>query len=375
MILKSIGLMSGTSMDGIDAVLMETDGKYDIKSKTNLSLVYEPEFQLELRRAEAVSRQAKANQAPLETIIKSTKLHAKIVKDLLKQVNLSPEDIDVIGYHGQALYHNPSEGITIQMGDGQLLANLTEIKVVNNFRIDEVRNGGKGAPLAPLYHQALAIRDIYFPVAVVNCGGIANISIINGADESQVIGFDTGPGNVLIDRYIRNKTNNKEFMDLDGKYGLKGLVDQKILEKMVDSLKPYLTKAAPKSLDPGDLQLIPELDNLNINDACAILEAFTAFCIVNSIAQEDIPSKWILAGGGWNNPVITKFLKQYLNQRLKNVEVKIANEIGWDNVYMEAEIFAYLAVRSLYKLPISLPSVTGARRASYGGEIYVPNAI
>ncbi len=375
MILKSIGLMSGTSMDGIDAVLMETDGKYIISSKAALSLAYEPKFQLELRQAEVASRKAKNNAASLDIIIKSTELHAKLVKDLLKKANLSPKDIDVIGYHGQALYHNPSEVITIQIGDGQLLANLTGIKVVNNFRIDDVRNGGQGAPLAPLYHQSLAIRDTYFPVAVVNCGGIANISIINGADESQVIGFDTGPGNVLIDRYIRNKTNNKEFMDLDGQYGLKGLVNQQVLEKLLDSLKPYLTKAAPKSLDPGDLQLIPELDDLSINDVCATLEAFTAFCIVNSVAQKDMPSKWILAGGGWNNPVITKFLKQYLDQKLENVEVKRANEIGWDNVYMEAEIFAYLAVRSLYKLPISLPSVTGARVASKGGELYLPNAI
>ena len=144
---------------------------------------------------------------------------------------------------------------------------------------------------------------------------------------------------------------------------------------MLDSLKPYLTKEAPKSLDPGDLQLISELDDLNINDACATLEAFTAFCIVDSVAKENMPSKWILAGGGWNNPVITKFLKQYLKQKLENIEVKRANEIGWDNVYMEAEIFAYLAVRCLAKLPISLPSVTGAKIASFGGELYIPNKI
>lgn len=375
MILKSIGLMSGTSMDGIDAVIMDTNGKDIIIPKETLSLNYKDDFKLKLRQAEFKSKIAKKNKASLDTIIESTKLHASIINDLLEKAKLKAKDIDVIGYHGQALYHNPSEGISIQMGDSQLLADLTGIKVVNDFRIDDIKNGGQGAPLAPLYHQALAIKDSYFPVAIVNCGGISNISIVNGPTPKEVIGFDTGPGNVLIDRYIREKTNNKEFMDLDGKYGCNGSVNQIILQKLFDNLGPYFNKQSPKSLDSGDLQLIDELNDLSIEDACTTLEAFTAYCIANSLPKKDMPNKWILAGGGWNNPVILKYLKLYLKEYLGSVDVKIANEISWDNIYMEAEIFAYLAVRSLYKLPISLPSVTGAKKPSLGGTVYVPKAL
>ncbi len=369
MILKSIGLMSGTSMDGIDAVLMETDGKKIIKPKVTASISYDDEFKLKLREAELAVRDAKKNIASLEVINKSTEFHAIIVKELLKKANLLPKDIDVIGYHGQTLYHNPAEGITIQIGDGQLLADLTGIKVVNDFRSDDIRNGGQGAPLAPLYHHALALRDSYFPVVVVNCGGISNITIINGGSENQVMGFDTGPGNVLIDRYIREKTNNQEFMDLDGKYGSKGVVDQVILDKMITFIQSYLESKASKSLDSGEFHLIEELDVLSIYDGCATLEALTAKCITDNVDM-NAPRKWVLAGGGWNNSVILKFLKQYLNDKFGVVDIKLASEIGWDSVYMEAEIFAYLAVRSLYGLSVTIPNVTGARVASYGGSLY-----
>ena len=370
MILKSIGLMSGTSMDGIEAVLMETDGQGTINSIVTASLAYSVEFILSLRTEELLVRKAKNNIASLDVIKRSTELHAELVSILLKKANLIPSDIDIIGYHGQALYHNPAEGITIQIGDGQLLADLTGIAVINDFRSNDIANGGQGAPLAPLYHQALAIKSSYFPVAVVNCGGIANISIVYGPD--KVEGFDTGPGNVLIDRYIRHKTNNAELMDFNGKYGFNGVVNQKILEKLAERLSSYLNKKPPKSLDPGDLDLIEELDTLSINDACATLENFTAKCIVESVSN--LPSKWVLAGGGWNNPVITKYLKQYLAEKIDHPDIKIAQEINWDGVHMEAEIFAFLAVRSLHKLPITLPSTTGAKTPTFGGHAYLPSA-
>ena len=370
MIIKSIGLMSGTSMDGIDATLMETDGRQIINPIVSCSLSYSAEFKLLLREAELEVRQAKSNVSSPEVIKKSTELHAEIVLNLLKKANLSPEEVDIIGYHGQSLYHNPAEGITIQIGDGQLLSNLTGIKVINDFRSQDIANGGQGAPLAPLYHQALAAKLNLFPLAIVNCGGIANISIINGPEESQVIGFDTGPGNVLIDRYIRNKTSNKEFMDLDGKYGSKGVVSKEILQKLMSQMSGYLSKPAPKSLDPSDFYLIDELDDLNFNDACATLEAFTALSIVSSL--KDLPKKWVLAGGGWNNPVIVKYLKEYLAERLGSFEMLLAKEVGIDGTYLEAEIFAYLAARSYFKLPISFPMVTGCRAPSLGGNLYLP---
>ncbi|MEK6734768.1 MAG: anhydro-N-acetylmuramic acid kinase [Pseudomonadota bacterium] len=365
MILKSIGLMSGTSMDGIDAALIETDGHGIINHIASYSLSYSDEFKLQLRDAELKVRKAKSNIASLEIVKESTELHFEAVKQLLKKANLQPNEIDLIGYHGQSLYHNPAEKITIQIGDGQLLANLTGIKVVNDFRSEDIKNGGQGAPLAPIYHRALAIKHKLYPVAFVNCGGIANISVIPDEDINKVYGYDTGPGNVLIDRYIRDKTNNEEFMDLDGKYGLQGAVNQAVLKKLIDSIKTYLTKSPPKSLDPGDLHLIKELNKLSFNDACATLESFTAYCIVNSFCGE-LPSKWILAGGGWNNPVITKYLKEFLLEKNQDIQVYKAEDIGLDGTYIEAEIFAYLAVRSYKELSITIPSVTGASKASYG---------
>ncbi len=370
--LLCIGLMSGTSMDGIDAALMETDGKQHINPKVTLSLSYAADFKLRLREAESLVRTHKKNIASKELVQESTRLHAELVHLLIKKAGLDPSDVDLIGYHGQALYHNPQEGISIQIGDGQLLSNLTKIKVINDFRSEDIANGGQGAPLAPLYHQALVTKLNYFPVAIVNCGGIANISLIEGPNSAQVIGFDTGPGNVLIDRYIRIKTYNQEFFDQDGKYGLRGQVSKSVLKKLIESVEPYMAKSYPKSLDPGDLNLVEEIDNLSIYDACATLENFTAYCIVNSLKLEMIPRKWVLAGGGWKNPVIRKYLEQYLAKKIDPV-IKTASEIGLDSEYMEAEIFAYLAARSFYKLPISIKSVTGARIPSMGGKLYKPS--
>ncbi len=370
MVLKCIGLMSGTSMDGIDASLIQTDGKKIILPKANYSLTYDAEFKKALREAELDSRKAKKNKASLEVVKKSTELHAEAVNNLLQEVNLQPKDVDLIGYHGQSLYHNPLEKITIQIGDGQLLANLTGIKVINDFRINDIISGGQGAPLAPLYHQALASKLNIFPIAFLNCGGIANVSLITGLDENQVTGFDTGPGNVLIDRYVRNKTLNKEFMDLDGKYGLKGQLNQVILDKLIEQLSEYMSKPVPKSLDPGDFYLPSEIESLSIHDACATLEAFTALSIVKSF-KDILPKKWVLAGGGWSNPAILKYLKIYLSERLEDFELNLASELGFSTTYMEAELFAYLAARSFCKLPISYPSVTGCKEPTLGGKLYL----
>lgn len=367
--LKTIGLMSGTSMDGIDAALLLTDGKSEIHPLAYSSLSYDKEFKQNLRNNEAECRKTQKNVASSELIMQSTKLHAKIVEKLLKTQNLSTQDIDLIGYHGQSLYHNPKEKITVQIGDGQLLANLTKIKVINDFRTEDIMNGGQGAPLAPIYHQALASK-LTLPIAFVNCGGIANISLIKGLDANQVIGFDTGPGNALIDLYIRNKTNNSEFMDIDGKYGKKGKINTEIFEKLTAQLANFIALAAPKSLDPSNFYLPKEIEELNIYDACRTLEAFTAYCIVNSLT--DLPKKWILAGGGWNNPVIVEYLHKYLAEKLDNFEIKNANELGFSSTYMEAELFAYLAARSFYKLPISFPSITGCTNPTLGGKLYIP---
>lgn len=421
----SIGLMSGTSMDGIDAALIKTDGLHHIEEIADISLPYDALFRILLKAAEYAVREAHG-QFPTENgfyerslpaflqhelqlnaqdtvekmkalsqyfhghdnlpitfqqiVQRSTELHAETVNQLLKKVQLTSHDIDVIGYHGQTLFHRPSAKLTIQVGDGNWLAEKIGITVVNDFRRQDVLNGGQGAPFAPLYHQALAARDANIPVVLVNCGGIANVSVITGSDPNHVLGFDTGPGNVLIDRYIRQKTHGRELMDTDGHYGLQGNVNESVLtllysHSLTSNVMGYFSLTPPKSLDVADFQLIPELDNLSLADACATLEAFTADTIAQSTQffNTAVPDTWVLVGGGWHNPVIRRELMARLNRRLgKVMNVITAAEIGWNASAMEAQIFAYLAVRSLKNLPISFPNITCVTTPLCGGYSHVP---
>lgn len=409
----SIGLMSGTSMDGIEAALIETDGTPNLlRPLGHISMPYSPRFKVLLKAAEYAVKKCKGDlesakayytdaikdylknelgiletqstSISLEDVIQhSTELHGIAVKKLLNQENLSPSQIDVVGYHGQTLYHHPEEKISIIVGNGQQLANDLGITVVNDFRSQDIAAGGQGAPFAPLYHYALAVRDDKVPIAVVNCGGISNISLILNKNEEAVIGFDTGPGNALIDRLVRQRTQGQENMDTDGHYGKQGRVDKTILDALIQKSivklnQNYLLKPPPKSLDYGDMVLIPELNNLSIEDACATLETFTAETIVNSldllaIEPIDYPKQWILAGGGWHNPVIVQALKTCLQQKIgKHVQILTADEMGWNSQAMEAQIFAYFAVRSLKNLPLSVPGTTGVPKPLSGGRVYSP---
>jgi anhydro-N-acetylmuramic acid kinase len=347
----SIGLMSGTSMDGIDAALIRTDGQFQVEELGNIFIDYTQEFHQLLKGAEYLVRHFHGemhqahrtnflkyfreylssvihlSEAEIEKVVKkatlylhqdeqasitladiiehSTRLHAQAVSKLLQQVALKPGGVDVIGYHGQTLYHAPGQQITIQVGDGALLANQTGIAVICDFRIQDVKMGGQGAPLAPLYHQALAVRDNIYPLVVVNCGGLANITIIKGKEFANLLAFDTGPGNGLIDLFVKQKTNFSENMDYNGQYGNSGKVHDDILEKLYKHSiqiegRNYFEMSPPKSLDVNDLKMIPELDGIDINDGCATLEAFTADSIVKGFdfVSNFQPKRWVLAGGG-----------------------------------------------------------------------------
>lgn len=410
--------MSGTSMDGIEAALLETDGTPGVvKMLGHVSLSYDPEFRISLKSAEQAVKECRGNLAEAriyyaevvdnylkkayiidghknhsvmsfdEVIEHSTKLHAIAVKNLLKAQKIEPHQIDVVGYHGQTLFHNPAQKISVIVGDGQQLANDLGIKVVNDFRSRDIEAGGQGAPFAPLYHYALAVRDNKLPIAVVNCGGISNISLILNNDEESIIGFDTGPGNALIDRLVRRRTEGRENMDKDGQYGKQGRVDPKILallseKAIIKSGRNYLQQIPPKSLDYNDMTLIPELDALSLEDACATLEAFTAETIVNSLdllgsmkldRPLALPKLWVLAGGGWCNPVIVQELRNRLWAKFgRTIKIVTADEIGWSSQAMEAQIFAYFAVRSLQNKPLSMPRTTGVPKPISGGTLYLP---
>lgn len=418
-----VGLMSGTSMDGIDAAVIKTDGHMYIEEIGYISVAYHPYIQQLLKAAEALVRQYQGTleqvikvdfevtlnqylqktlnlsevdviihihaikkylgikKVSFETVIQlSTNLHSETVVEVLKKCHLKPHQIYTIGYHGQTLYHNPKQKITMQIGDGQQLASSTGIEVVSDFRAKDVQAGGQGAPFAPLYHQALAVRDGKIPLAVLNCGGISNITVIKDANPESLVGFDPGPGNGLIDQFVRLRTQGKDAMDMDGKYGCHGKVDPIVLEALRQKAvwengQNYLSKIPPKSLDVGDLHLVPELDQLSLEDGCATLEAFTADAIVQSLdfMQPPYPKHWILAGGGWYNPAIKQELMRRLKDRIgQDADIKTADEAGWNSRALEAQIFAYLAVRHLKGLPTSYPGTTGVSVPIVGGQSFKP---
>lgn len=427
--------MSGTSMDGIDAALLQTDGSaLQIEELGSTTFSYQPLFKILLKSVEyAIKKYAgdlaqakihypttlkeflqlelKVAQADIDNkiselsiycaeithksdlatasgsffsiddiILHSTQLHCLAVRQLLEQTGFQAAQIDVIGYHGQTMFHQPARKLSLVLGEGQIMADTLGITVVNNFRAHDVAQGGEGAPFAPLFHQALAIRDKKIPMAVVNCGGIANVTFIPSEQESDLIAFDTGPGNGLIDRLIRQRTQGREHMDKNGQYGKKGKVNENVLSRLYEKAVQkagvnYLLQPPPKSLDISDLQFIPELDVLSIEDACVTLEIFTARTIVNSIEwmTGEIPRYWILAGGGWNNPVIYHELKNQLKERLgEKISICTASEGGWNSQALEAQIFAFFAVRSLQNKPLSFPGTTGVIKPLSGGQAYIP---
>lgn len=344
----SLGLMSGTSMDGIDAALIETDGEFHVQSLAHLSLPYK-------------------NLTKQDVLDQTTALHAQLIEKILKKNKIA---VDVIGYHGQTTYHNPAEKKSIQLGDPQHIANQFKIPVVFNFRQNDLHHGGQGAPLAPLYHHALMVRDKLDNLAVVNIGGIANVSLLT---KGKILGgFDTGPGNILIDRCVRKHVSQK--YDHDGQFGLQGKIHLDVIEKLFNETIPLQGKAhsyyvldAPKSLDINDIVYPEILNTLSLYDGCATLAAFTALTIAKSIP--DFIKHVVVSGGGGKNPLILKCLKQYLP---KGCTVKIADDMGWSTTYMEAELMAWLAVRSMKKLPLTIPETTGVEKPMTGGDVFYP---
>lgn len=417
------GLMSGTSMDGIDGALVITDGEGLIKELGNHCIHYDLEMKFLLRcceqscfendgniesarreftgvlrkklsQSETVSESEfnrlyqdlcfyihGARDKPVsfdDVVQKSTDLHASVITHLLKQTGYNSRTVDIVGYHGQTLFHRPLAGVTVQVGNGQSLSDQCGIAVVNQFRTNDVRHGGQGAPFAPLYHKALANQIGLTPVVIANCGGISNVTII-GAQDEELYAYDCGPGCALIDRFVKLKIGRE--MDRDGLYGMEGTVHLEVLESLKRAAirtiggSPYLDRKPPKSLDVNDLTLIPEVEALSLQDGCATLAAFTADCIAESLVSLpiQIPKLWVLAGGGWQNKKVTSELEQRLRNRLgSDVRVQHASQVGWNGQALEAQIFAYLAVRSLRKMSLSLPGTTGVPTPLTGGEIAFP---
>ena len=289
-----------------------------------------------------------------------TLANAVAVRELLTQARLKPADIAVIGFHGQTVLHQPARRRTVQIGLGDVLARLTGIDVVNDFRSADVTAGGQGAPLVPLYHQALArSAGIVEPVALINIGGVSNITWL-GADGS-LLAFDTGPGNALIDDWALAHTG--EPVDRDGALAAAGEVDMDVLEALMDHA--FFDAPPPKSLDRFSFS--PDaVKHLMAPDGAATLTAFTVEAIARGLAHvPGVPSRFIICGGGRHNPVMMSMLSRRLQGG-----VLPAEDLGWRGDDIEAEAFAYLAVRSLRGLPLSLPGTTGVPEPMPGGRLH-----
>lgn len=351
-IYRVIGLMSGTSLDGVDVALLRTDGEAHIEREAFLSLPYDDVLRAEIRACFGKTAEAAAKAEKALTVA-----HAEAVHQLLEREGVQSSAVDLIGFHGQTILHAPERRFTCQIGDGALLASMTGIKVVNDFRTADVKAGGQGAPLVPVYHQALAAK-LEKPVVFLNIGGVANVTYVGG--KGELIAFDTGPGNALIDDWMLQKTGHK--YDPDGKHAISGKVDEALLKKLM--AHPFFSKPVPKSLD-RDAFVSRQWEHLSVADGAATLAAFTALSIVAAARHfPDQPKQWIVSGGGRHN----KFLMGQLQRHL-NVPVRPIDELGMDGDAIEAEAFAYLAVRSLRGLPLSFPTTTGVPEPMTGGKL------
>lgn len=369
--LTAIGLMSGTSLDGIDAAFLTTDGEANLQPGPSLHVPYSRDLKIWLRRAVKAALEGRDGAADIgKAAGEVTAAHVEAVERLLEKADVKRKDVDVIGFHGQTILHRSphgqeSIGRTWQIGDGTVLAEETKIDVVSDFRTADVKAGGEGAPFAPIYHKALVLtlaEPPEGPVGVINLGGVSNITYVpSEARGTDLIAFDCGPGNGLVDEWMELKTG--EAMDRDGAFARAGKVHSEVLRMML--LNPYLRRKPPKSLDRYDFKL-DAVRALMPEDGAATLTAFTAACIRQSETYlPEAPALWIVCGGGRHNAAMMEALSRALD-----APVIAAEEAGWRGDDLEAECFAYLAVRSLKKLPLSFPKTTRVPAPMCGGVFH-----
>jgi anhydro-N-acetylmuramic acid kinase len=370
--LRAIGLMSGTSMDGIDVAALETDGETVSATGPSMSVPYEAAFRRRIEAAletakEIVKREERPGDlAALEREI--TLRHADAVRKFLAAES-EWQCAGLIGFHGQTVLHRPHLGVTVQLGDGALLADETGIAVVHDMRANDMKHGGQGAPLVPAYHAALArsLPEKFagdFPIVFVNIGGISNITYV--ARDGDPIAFDTGPGNTLIDQWV-SREGGVPF-DAGGAIASEGGIDPQIVSRYLDN--KFFEKSGPKSLDRNDFTL-DLARGLELADGARTLAAVSAEAILKSVDHLPArPKLWIVCGGGRKNPHIVGDLSAGADREGAKVIVAEDAEINGDAT--EAEAWAYLAVRSVKKLPLTFPTTTGCREPVTGGVLNKP---
>jgi anhydro-N-acetylmuramic acid kinase len=361
--MKAIGLMSGTSMDGVDVALIDTDGETIQSFGASADFTYEaPERQL-LREAmdwaQGVSRREDRSGVLSIAEAMVTAKHAQCVKAFTAANGIDLASVDVVGFHGQTVVHNPEKRLTVQLGDGGALNAALGVPVVYDFRAADMERGGQGAPLVPVFHRALALRsNLPLPAAFINIGGIANITFVPEGEPEGLIAFDAGPGNCLIDDWAMRHTG--EPLDRDARLALSGAVDRKALQTLISH--PFFGERPPKSLDRGAFTL-DALESLSPADGAATLTAFTVAGLATSSRFLPAPPKvWIITGGGARNPHIVEGLRRVLGSN-----VMTADAAGYSADFMEAQAFAYLAARHVKKLPFTFPGTTGVPEPATGG--------
>ncbi len=369
---SAIGLMSGTSYDGVDVALLNTDGEDIGRVGPTGYRPYSEQERALLRRAiaAAVNLGDRAERpkilAEAEELV--TDMHAEAVEAFLAANGTPPSEITVVGFHGQTVLHRPERGLTVQLGNGPMLAARLGIPVVYDFRAADVAAGGQGAPVVPVFHRALVqMLERAHPVGVLNLGGVANVTYVDG--DADLVACDTGPGNALIDDFLRLRTSS--LQDDDGKAAAAGRVDEDAVARVL--AHPFFAKPPPKSLDRNTFRhWVAEQGRLagkSTEDGAATLTAITAAAVARATAiLPRAPASWIIAGGGTRNPTLMRMLAE----RLSPAAVETAAAVGWSADALEAQAFAYLAVRALKDMPITFPSTTGVRQPMTGGVLVKP---
>ncbi len=363
---RALGLMSGTSLDGIDVAIIETDGAAEVTQGPARSFSYSDEDRALLRAALAAAQALPADPAArtarpgvlAEAERRVTARHAEAVRDFLIAEMIDPATVDIVGFHGQTVIHRPAERFTVQIGDGAQLAQAVGRPVAYDFRAADVAAGGQGAPLVPIYHRALVeAAGFVEPVVVVNIGGVANLTYVDGG---APVAFDTGPGNALIDDMMFSRAGEK--MDSGGVTAAAGKVNPAALAELL--AHPYFALPPPKSLDRNAFSSAA-VAALPLEDAVATLTAFTAHSIARALEHlPKAPKLVVLGGGGGHNLTLRWQLMQLLPCGLV-----LAETLGWSGDALEAQAFAYLAVRRLKNLPITFPTTTGVAEPLPGGLI------
>ena len=371
----AIGLMSGTSMDGVDVSLIRSDGFNQFTNILDEYFEYNESLHqelIELRNLIININDLKQHSSRLNKLEREiTVFHSKIVSDLcIKYQN----EIDFVGFHGQTIFHNPEQKISKQLGDGKLMSQLVKKKVIYDFRQEDIANKGQGAPLTPIFHNLLSRRinekhQINFPICFLNIGGISNITKIIKKDEKledNLEAFDSGPGNCMIDEWVRK--NSKNSFDENGSIAKSGKINQLILNQVIDNFK---INSFDKSLDVKDFD-ISFARGLSLEDGCATITNFTAYLIAKGIehanGSNDKPIKYLICGGGRKNSFLIQSIKDYLTNK-KNISLSSIDDYDLDGDYIESQAFGYLAIRSFLNLPISYPKTTGCELPTVGGKL------